>query len=114
MRDLFEAIEQLSLLLSLRVARRAERKGWASKGTPFVTCPTPGRLLQLTVTLVHLPLGAAALFVPREAAEPGGEAWAIELRRTGSVLPESWSSGLCVERDGAHFGLRFHGALLSD
>jgi hypothetical protein len=114
MRDLFDAIEQLSLLLSLRVGRSAERKGWASKGTPFSVCPAPGRSLQLTGTLVHLPLGAAMLFTPREGPEPSGEGWVIDLRRSGGVLPESWSAGMRVAREGSGWGIHFHGALLSD
>lgn len=117
MRDLYDAIEQLSLMLSLRVARMAERKGWASKGSPFAICPAPGRTVQLTVTLVHLPLGAALLMTPRErpeAAGEEGEAWVIDLRRSGAVLASSWDEGLRVHREGNGWGLHFHGALLSD
>ena len=112
MRDLFEAIEQLSALLAMRLEKAARRRGWASKAASRTTAPERGRLTHLVSTTLNLPQGLAATFVPRP--EPDGDSWFIDIRRTDGVMRRSWADGLRVTRLGPNFALCQLAAPLSD
>src|SRR5438105_2999162 len=112
MRDLLEAIEQLSTLLAMRIEKAARKRGWACKPTTRSASPARGRFIHLVSTTLSLPQGQAATFVPR--AEADGETWLVDIRRSDGVMRRSWADGLRVTSAGQTFVLTYYGAVLSD
>src|SRR5438552_1030920 len=113
MRDLFEAIEQLSTLLAMRIEKAARKRGWASKPATRTSTPARGRFMHLVSSTVSLPQGQAAAFVPRPAPEADGS-WLIDVRRSDGVLRRAWADGLRVTGAGQGFVLTYFGGVLSD
>jgi hypothetical protein len=115
MRDLFEAIEQLSTLLAMRLEKAARKRGWATRADTRLHAPNGharGRMVHLVSTTLNLPQGHAATFVPRPEAE--GEAWPIDVRRSDGVMRRSWADGLRVVRAGPNFVLWYRDGVLRD
>src|SRR5262245_4711331 len=104
MKDIFEAIEQLSALLSFRIENLARARGWATKPYSWLVSPTEGKLIIIVATTVFLPEGQAASFTPR--AEPNdNNNWVIDVRRTDAVLRDAWSDGIGVVKNGQKYAL---------
>ncbi len=114
MRDLFDGIQRLTALLSLRLENLSGKRGWAIKTNPYRLVPQAGTTLQLCGVTVHLPRGEAGMFVPREAAEPDDRTWQIDIRRSDGVLRKSFAEGLQVGPKDGNYILLLHGEALSD
>jgi hypothetical protein len=115
MRDICEATEQLTGLLAMRLENATRRRGWAVKPTGRVVAPSRGRLTHLVSTMVLLPRGDAANFLPRPEAEPDGLRWLIDIRRSDGVMRKIWASGLEVARlPQGGYALHYQGAPVRD
>src|SRR5690242_8540129 len=105
MKDIFEAIEQLSALLSFRIENLARSRGWATKPYSWLVAPSEGKLIIVVATTVFLPEGAAASFTPRAEPVDGGTSWVIDVRRTDAVVRDAWSDGLSVMKNDRKYAL---------
>ena len=114
MRDIFEAVEKLSALLSFSVQRVASAKGWAAKPYSFMVTPQSDRILMVVSTSVHLPMFRSAGFTPQREPEDGGKAWTIDVRRTDGVLRDAWADGLIIRKTDGKFVLMSGSIALSD
>lgn len=110
MRDVFEAIEQLSALLAMRVERVAAKRGWACRSETRVLGVGPGRQIHLISLTVSLPQSVAASFTPRPA--PTGDGWTIDVRRSDGVLRRGYAEGVQVGTVGGQHQLLLGGAVL--
>jgi hypothetical protein len=114
MKDIFEAIEQLSALLSFRIENVARARGWATKPYSWLVSPDEGRLVIVVATTLYLPQGLAASFTPRAEPQAGQGGWNIDVRRTDSVVREAWSDGLSVVKNDRKYVLWHRQGMLSD
>lgn len=97
MRDIFEAIEKLSVVLGLRLENAVRKRGWAGKPVnQRVEAAGPDRSIYVQRIEVALPRGTRALFVPDPAPSADGTSWGIQIRRSDSVVRKSWKDGLRV------------------
>ena len=101
MRDVFDAIEQLSALLATQIEKAAGRRGWASRASTRVLGVGPGRQVHLIGVTVNLPQGVSAAFQPRP--EPAGDGWAIDVQRSDGVARRSFAPGLRVGKAGGAY-----------
>jgi hypothetical protein len=114
MRDIYEAVERLSALLSFSVQRVAQAKGWAAKPYSFMVAPGAERVVMVVSTSVHLPLFRSAGFVPQREPEDNGKSWTIDVRRTDGVLRPTWAHGLTIRKTDGKFALMHGSVALSD
>ena len=97
MGDIFEAIEQLSVVLSLRLENTVRKRGWAGKPqTERFEVTGPDRSVYPVRVSLSLPLGNHAVFAPEESPNAEQTSWRIQLRRSDGVIRKSWSDGLRV------------------
>ena len=113
MKDIFEAIEQLSALLSFRIENQARKQGWATKPYSWIISPDEGKLVIVVATTLFLPEGLCASFTPRNEPLDGGR-WPIDIRRTDCVIRDGWESGLSVAKTDKKFALWMGDTALSD
>lgn len=114
MKDIFEAVEKLSALLSFSVQRAAQAKGWAAKPYSFMVTPESDRMLMVVSTSVHLPMFRSAGFTPHREPQDGGRSWTIDVRRTDGVLRDAWADGLIIRKIDGKFVLMSGSIALSD
>lgn len=114
MRDIYEAIEQLSALLSFRIENVARERGWATRPYSWLLAPNPEKLCIVVATTLYLPEGVAASFTPRSSPADGGGVWQIDVKRTDSVVRDSWSDGLSVTRNEKKWVLWCRSVALTD
>ncbi len=98
MKDIYEAIERMSAQLSYRLERAAQKKGFAVHYSGYNLCAPSGQIVKLFHTLVHLPRGYGASFVPRQAPEADGSSWHIDIRRNDGVVRTGWANGMTLRR----------------
>lgn len=108
MKDIRDEIERLTALLSFRVEHLAKRENRPIHFSSYAVAVRPGRLVQLFSTLLHLPRGYAATFMPRSQPESDGT-WRIDIRRNDGVTRESWFDGIVVGSDGNEVTLLYKG-----
>lgn len=108
MKDIRDEIERLTALLSFRVEHLAKRENRPIHFSSYSVAVRPGRLVQLFSTLLHLPRGYAATFMPRSQPESDGT-WRIDIRRNDGVTRESWFDGIVVGSDGNEVTLLYKG-----
>ncbi len=111
MKDIRDEIERLTALLSFRVEHLAKRENRPIHFSSYAVAVRPGRLVQLFSTLLHLPRGYAATFMPRSQPEADGT-WRIDIRRNDGVTRESWFDGIVVGSDGNELTLLYKGRTL--
>ncbi len=111
MTDIREEIERLSALLSVRIEHLAKREGRPVHFSSYSVAAGNNRLAQLFSTMLHLPRGYAATFLPRAQLEQDGT-WRIDIRRNDGVIRESWFDGIVMGYDGAEPALLYKGRLL--
>lgn len=111
MKDIRDEIERLTALLSFRVEHLAKRENRPIHFSSYAVAVRPGRLVQLFSTLLHLPRGYAATFMPRSQPEADGT-WRIDIRRNDGVTRESWFDGIVVGSDGNELTLLYKGRAL--
>ena len=114
MKDIFEAIEQLSALLSFRIENLARARGWATKPYSWLVTPHDGKLVIVVATTVYLPEGLCASFTPRAEPDGSGNAWQIDVRRTDSVVRKPWAEGLSIVKQDKKYVLWYEQGALSD
>ncbi len=98
MKDIYEAIERMSAQLSYRLERAAQKKGFAVHYSGYNLCTPSGQIVKVFHTLVHLPRGYGASFVPRQAPEAYGVSWHIDIRRNDGVVRTSWVNGMALKK----------------
>lgn len=101
MKDIYEAIERMSAQLSYRLERVAQKKGFAVHYSGYNLCAPSGQIVKVFHSLVHLPRGYGASFVPRPQPEPDGESWHIDIRRNDGVSRSAWLQGLTMRKSPA-------------
>ena len=111
MKDIRDEIERLTALLSFRVEHLAKRENRPIHFSSYAVAVRPGRLVQLFSTLLPLPRGYAATFMPRSQPEADGT-WRIDIRRNDGVTRESWFDGIVVGSDGNELTLLYKGRTL--
>jgi hypothetical protein len=104
MRDIYEAIEKLTVVLALRIENAVRKRGWANKPVlERFDVAAPGRLAYPTRIALPLPLGNRVTFSPAEAPSDDKSSWKIQLKRSDGVTRHSWSDGLHVRQvDGGY------------
>ena len=108
MKDIRDEIERLTALLSFRIEHLAKREGRAIHFSSYSVAVRPGQLAQLFSTLVHLPRGYAATFMPRSQPESDGT-WRIDVRRNDGVMRESYFDGIVAGPNNTKLTLLFKG-----
>lgn len=102
MRDIYEAIEKMSFVLSLRINNAVRKRGWAQKAqVDRAVVAAPERTVYPTRINLPLPLGPRVSFLPDDAPSEDKTSWRIAIRRTDSVMRRSWSAGLQVRKGDA-------------
>jgi hypothetical protein len=99
MGDIFEAIEQLSVVLSLRLENTVRKRGWA--GRPIVErfeVRGPERSVFPVRIAVTAPLSHSITFVPADQPSEDCQSWAIAVKRSDGVIRRSFSDGLTVRK----------------
>ncbi len=115
MSDIFDAIEQLSVVLSLRIENMVRKRGWAGK--PVVErFEVRGRdrgafPVRITVTA---PIGHSITFIPADAPSEDGNSWSISVRRSDGVIRRSFSDGLQVRKVDSGYQMFVRDAVLGD
>ena len=99
MKDIYEAIERVSAMLSYRLERAAQKKGFPVHYTGYNLMTPSGGLLKVFHTLVHLPRGYGASFVPRATPEEAGDSWHIDIRRNDGIVRTAWVAGMDMRKD---------------
>ncbi len=112
MKDIRDEIERLTALLSFRIEHLAKKEGRPVHFSSYAVAVRPGQLVQLFSTLLHLPRGFAATFMPRSQPESDGT-WRIDIRRNDGVTRESWFDGIVVGSDGNEMTLLHKGQPLT-
>jgi hypothetical protein len=112
MKNIRDEIERLTALLSFRIEHLAKRDGRPAQFSSYAVVVRPGQLVQLFSTLIHLPRGFAATFMPRSQPESDGT-WRIDIRRNDGVTRESWFDGIVVGSDGNEITLLYKGQPLT-
>jgi len=104
MRDIYEAIEKLTVVLGLRIENAVRKRGWASKPVlERFDVPGPGRLAYPTRIALPLPLGNRVSFFPADAPSDDKSSWKITVKRSDGVTRQSWADGLHVRQvDGGY------------
>ncbi len=108
MKDIRDEIERLTALLSFRIEHLAKREGRAIHFSSYAVAVRPGQLAQLFTTLLHLPRGYAATFMPRSQPDADGT-WRIDIRRNDGVRRESYFDGIVAGRDSNEQTLLYKG-----
>lgn len=111
MGDILEAIQNLSIGLSDRIARLAAERGWGSKPYSWISADRE-RFFQIVATTIAFPGGHYASFTPR--AEATGSTWFIDVRRTDGRERPSWSGGLRVAKGEKGWAVMGDGGTLTD
>jgi len=112
MKNIRDEIERLTALLSFRIEHLTKRDGRPAQFSSKAVVVRPGQLVQLFSTLIHLPRGFAATFMPRSQPESDGT-WRIDIRRNDGVTRESWFDGIVVGSDGNEITLLYKGQPLT-
>jgi hypothetical protein len=97
MRDVFEAIEKLSVVLGLRLENAVRKRGWAGK--PVIgrfEASAPDRTIYPQRIELPLPRGHRALFLPDAEPAADGTSWRIQIKRNDGVVRRSWKDGLHI------------------
>ncbi|MBL9041078.1 MAG: hypothetical protein JNM83_05730 [Myxococcales bacterium] len=115
MSDIFEAIEQLSVLLSLRLQNTVRKRGWAEKPTTtrFEVRGVSRSYYPVRVGLA-LPLGHKASFVPDETPSEDGQSWTIQVKRSDGVSRRSFANGIQVRKVESGYQLFLREEVLGD
>ncbi len=98
MKDIYEAIERMSAQLSYRLERAAQKKGFAVHYSGYNLASPSGSIVKVFHTLVHLPRGYGASFIPRHQPEADGASWHIDIRRNDGVVRSAWQDGLTMRK----------------
>jgi hypothetical protein len=99
MRDIYEAIEKLTVVLSLRIENAVRKRGWAGKPqTERFEVDGPGRAIFPLRINVSMPLGHRVSFLPEAQPSEDQNSWIIHVRRSDGVIRRSWSDGLHVRK----------------
>jgi hypothetical protein len=98
MKDLYEAIERMSAQLSYRLERAAQKKGFAVHYSGYNLASPTGQIVKVFHTLVHLPRGYGASFIPRHQPESDGVSWHIDIRRNDGIVRSAWQNGLVLRK----------------
>jgi hypothetical protein len=96
MKDLYEAIECQSALLSYRLERCAQNRGFSVHNSGYTISPKPGQFVRLYHTRVHLPQGIDANFSPRAEPQPDGQSWHFDIQRGDGIVRSSFAQGLSL------------------
>jgi len=97
MHDIYEAIEKLTTVLSLRLDNAVRKRGWAAKPeTARFEVDAPGRAIYPLNIGITMPLGQRVNFQPDEKPTANPPGWKIQIKRSDGVLRQSWSDGLHV------------------
>lgn len=115
MQEIYEAIDQLSMLLAMRVENSVRKRGWP--GQPYkerFEVHGGGHTCYPTLLRLALPLGPSAIFVPDPAPAEGGASWLIRIRRTDGVARQSWADGVRVALHEGHHHLMVGDKVLSE
>jgi hypothetical protein len=99
MQDIYEAIEKLTMVLSLRIDNAVRKRGWAAKpeiSRLEVTGPTR-KLYPLCIGL-PMPLGQQVSFLPEEKPSEDQSSWAISIQRSDGVNRQIWSDGIKIRK----------------
>jgi len=97
MRDIFEAIEKLTVVLALRLENAVRKRGWAGKPVNGrFEANAPDRTVYPQRVELPLPRGQRALFQPDAEPAADGQSWRIQIRRNDGVIRHSWKDGLHV------------------
>jgi hypothetical protein len=99
MRDIYEAIEKLTTVLSLRIDNAVRKRGWAAKPEiSRIEVKSPSRLIYPLCIGLSMPLGQRVSFLPAEKPSEDQQSWAIQIQRSDGVIRHSWSDGLLVRK----------------
>lgn len=115
MRDIFEAVEKLSIVLGLRIENAMRKRGWAGKpaiGRIEVNSPD-GSIYPQHVDL-PLPRGNRAIFMPDSEPGEGQATWRIQIKRNDGVVRRRWKDGLTVRKVDSGYQLFLREDLLSE
>lgn len=104
MRDIYEAIEKLTVVLALRIENAVRKRGWAGKAVlERFDVSAPGRLAYPTRIALPLPLGNRVTFMPADAPSDDKSSWKITIKRSDGVVRQSWADGLHLRQvDGGY------------
>jgi len=115
MRDIYEAIEKLSVVLSLRIENAVRKRGWAGKpNIERFEVAAPDRSVYPARVSLQLPLGSRAVFAPDENPSADQTTWSIQVRRSDGILRASWASGFQVRKTEGGYQLFARDELLSE
>lgn len=99
MRDIYEAIEKLTTVLSLRIENAVRKRGWAGKpATERFEVNGPDRQVYPLRISLSMPLGPRVSFSPEDGPSADQSSWKIQIRRNDGVTRRSWSDGLQVRK----------------
>lgn len=114
MRDIYEAVEKLSVVLAMRVANSVRKRGWANKAQTdrFVVAAPDGAAYPTRIVL-PLPLGGRVSFTPEPAPAADGS-WKFSIRRTDGVVRHSWADGITLKKGESEYQLFSRDELLSE
>ncbi len=99
MQDIYEAIEKLTVILSLRIDNAVRKRGWAAK--PEVSrfeVTGPSRAIYPLRIGLSMPLGQQVSFLPEEKPSEDQQSWQINIQRSDGVSRHSWSDGFSVRK----------------
>ena len=99
MQDIYEAIEKLTVVLSLRIDNAVRKRGWAAK--PEISrleVTGPSRAMYPLRIGLSLPLGQRVSFFPAENPAADHASWPIHIQRSDGVNRLIWSDGLQVRK----------------
>ena len=115
MRDLFEAIEKLTVVLALRLENAVRKRGWAGKPIcERFEADGPGRTIYPQRIDLPLPRGNRVLFLPDAAPTEGQTSWRIQVKRNDGVVRRSWKDGLSVRPVDGGYQLFLRDEVLSE
>ncbi len=100
MRDLYEAIEQLSVLLSLRIQNTVRKRGWAGqpKTSRSEVRDPQDRAYYPTQVAISMSLGHVVSFTPADQPSEDGQSWHIKIQRSDGVMRRTYSDGIYVRK----------------
>jgi hypothetical protein len=115
MRDIYEAIEKLTVVLSLRIENAVRKRGWAGKPvTERFEVNGPDRVIYPLRISLSMPLGPRVSFLPDEAPDAEQASWKIQIRRNDGVTRLIWADGLHVRKVDAGYQIFLRNQLLSE
>lgn len=94
LKDIYEAIECQSAMLSYRLERVAQKQGYAVHFSSYTIQPKPGQFVKLFHSMVHLPRGYSAGFNPDHEPSDDGQRWHFDMRRSDGITRASFVNGL--------------------